>query len=636
MRRLIVIAVLLIAIDARAGDDTAVITIVASLTDGGSVQGIEVRVDDVIRKTDAHGVVHFLVAPGRHLIAIPHGPGARVYVAAGQKVRWDIRYCTNCIVEWITISLPTIEADDAPINTPFFGELGMLPLGRSITDVARLAPGAQPETALSQHDAFFADGIHGDEMHVGFPGMYLPVEFFDAVNVISGAPPAELGHASRNLILATTKRHGSPVSAWAYAQPSIHGERGGVRIDHREWDAGLSFSNRWLFAAYDHASSRDVSWYQGSRSEQEIRTDAFFVRAEGHVNPQLTITGQVAGDPTTLNDDSGFGSRRAGTIAESLRALAVVRDTTIDATVSHREQRQIFLSNAIANRARLDLARDLGAHLVRAGVESEQLHDPLSHARYAAAYVTDLWQPVPRLTINAGVRAEETESDIPPNGIFLVRHFDESVLSPRGSIVWMWTPNVRLFGTFANTADDMPLGLNATYIFPPNHDDEATVGIERVGHGLGGGLRLIRRRHENAALLTSTLTTAPGMRFRASYVYTSTDIHGFDAFIVAAPRRHNVIAQWSRPFGERFTAGAIVQWMSSVPISNTRLPSYFSADVHAGVRVSKAELVVDVFNAFGNQSPLLNPDAPFSLDPFYAVSAWQAPRSIRFGVRVAL
>lgn len=352
---------------------------------------------------------------------------------------------------------------------------------------------------------------------------------------------------------------------------------------------------------------------------------------------QLTITGQLAGDPATLHYD--LGSKPVGSIAESLRALAFVRDTTIDATVSHQEQRQGSWSNAIGNRARLDLARDLGAHLVRAGIEREQMHEPLSHSRYTATYVTDMWQPDPRLTINAGVRAEEVESDVPPNGIIFLHHFDERVVSPRGSIVWMWRPSVRVFGTFANTADDMPLGLNATYIFPPDHDDETTVGIERIGglgfdFGLGGELRLIHRRHENAALLTSTLITRTGTHVRASYVYTSTDTNAFDPFLIAARRRHNVIAQWSRPFGQRFTAGAIAQWMSSAPISTTRLPAYFSADVHAGVRVSKAELVVDVFNGFGNQSPLLNPE--FTFDPFYTVSAWQAPRSIRFGVRVAL
>jgi len=422
------------------------------------------------------------------------------------------------------------------------------------------------------------------------------------------------------------------VSAWAYAQPSIHTERGGVRLDHGEWDAGVAFSNRWLFAAYDHASSRDVVHYLGNRSTNRIGADAFFVRAEGHVNPQLTITGELAGDPATLHYD--LGSQPLGSIAESLRAFAVVRDTTIDATASHQEQRQGPRSNAIGDRARVDLARDLGAHLVRVGVEREQMDEPFSHAHYTAAYVTDMWQLGPRLTINAGVRAEEVASDIPPNGTILLRHFDERVLSPRASIVWMWTPHVRVFGTFANTADDMPLALDATYIFPPNHDDETTVGVERIALGLGGGLRLIHRRHENAALLTSTLTTGPGMHFRASYVYTSTDIHAFDAFFSAAPRRHNVIAQWSRPFGNRFTAGAIAQWMSSVPVNTTRLPTYFSTDVHAGVRVSKGELVVDVFNALGNQSPLLNPE--FTFDPFYTVSAWQAPRSIRFGVRVAL
>jgi len=630
-RLLLIVALLIGATAARAGDDTAVITIVASLTDGGSVQGLEVRVDDVTRRTDARGVVRFLVTPGQHLIAfINGGPGASVYVAAGQKVRWNIRYCATCISDWITITLPTIEADDAPINTPLFGELRMLPLGRSITDVARLAPGAQPETALSPNDAFFADGIHGDEMHLGFPAMYLPVDFFQAVNVISGAPPAELGHASRNLILATTRRHGPRMSAWTYAQPSIHAERGGVRADHREWDAGVAFSNRWFFAAYDHASGRDVIEYLGSRSTTRIGTDAFFVRAEGHVNPQLTITGQLAGDPATLHYD--LGPQPVGSIAESLRALAVVRDTTIDATVSHQEQRQGSWSNAIGNRARVDFARDLGAHLLRAGVEREQMREPLSHARYTAAYLTDMWQPDPRLTINAGVRAEEVTADIPPNGIILLQHFDERVLSPHGSIVWMWTPNVRVFGTFANTADDMPLALNATYIFPPRHEDETTAGIERIGRGLGGGLRLIHRRHRNAALLTSTLT-----HFRASYVYTSTDIHALDAFFSAAPRRHNVIAQWSRPFDQRFTAGAIAQWMSSAPVSTTRLPAYFSADVHAGVRMSKAELVIDVFNVFGNQSALLNPELPaFAFDPLYAVSAWQAPRTIRFGVRAGM
>jgi len=621
MRRLVVLAVLLIAVDARGGETTAVVTGVVTAA-GAPVPHWQVRSDDTSTETNERGEYRLLVTPGRHFVS--SGETAVSFeIAAGETARFDLALgVTDQFRAQQDFTDPEHAMADVPLARD---DLSNLPLGRTLDSLFILLP--EP---LRELDPAFIDGVEPASRPAR-----LPLEFFGAVNMLTIGLPAEYGHTTSDLLLATTySRHDTSGSVFAYWQPRSAATHNDVTTGTRHWDAGFTVGRPltgrlWFFLGYARLTDDfDRAGYAPLRVHDSV--DAFLGKLELTATRSSTITVEGFGDPGKATSEFVGGRRgfRTGVATGVLRGTSNGSNWTAEGTLANTSMSDA-VSTLHSTRINAGVQRTFVSHVLHAGAEYDREPGlaglaafpppPISHHNGTAAWVEDAWRATPNIVVDAGLRGEFGGHDR---------------LLPRASIAWGAGSDLRLFATYGQYGDDFLYGS----LLIPRRMHEASAGGELRHHVVRFSARALHRSLEgktlNGGLFEASEDLTP-LRFRISYLLSSFDQGYAFTFI---PRRHQ-LAGYASVAGRVAEAGTIVTWSSSGPLrpSDESAPALFRTDLHLGVRLGHISLVADVMNLFDKQTPnnfaIVIPPANGAHDvPF----GWEGPRAIRFGIRAML
>lgn len=576
MRRLMVSIVLLLAIDARGGEATAVVTGFVT-SNGAPLAHMQVASDETSTETNERGEYRLVVTPGRRFVRV--GNSMRVFdIGAGETARFDFK--TQLITEFDAIPRKTNDPEHAMVDLRLSAEeMARLPLGRTLSSVAELLPDAlQPSST-----AFV------DDVPLPLYPVQSPIDFQGSVNIMTIGRPVEFGHATGGVLLATTPvRSGTHASVFAYWQPETSTTNLVGTQRNRHWDAGFTLSRPlterlWLFAGYDRLTD-DTEYFSLSNQRLHNSVDAMLAKLELTATPSVKVIAEGFADPGKTTFESTVfepGVFHTGAASGSLRAFGAGSRWVSEGGVSHSSLTNFSFFSPHVTRVHGDVQHFLGAHVLRFGAESSRTSGQLRPTGIVlpfhlsetntAVYAADTWHPSDSVVINAGVRHEES-------------------WLPRASVIWQAAPKLRLFTTWGRYADDPP--LESTNL--PLEMSEASAGVELARYDVTTGARLLRRTIDgqtlNGVLLEAHQRVAFG-RFNVFYLFSD-----------QGPR-HQLTASAGIPFG-RFDFGTIIRWSSGD----------FRTDVHLGVPIGKVSLVADVMN----------------------VVKEDAPRTVRFGIRGAL
>jgi TonB dependent receptor-like, beta-barrel len=622
MRRLIVITLLLIAINARGGETTAVVTGVVTAA-GVPVPHWQVRSDETSTETNERGEYRLLVTPGRHFVSSGQA-SARFDIAAGETARFDL---TLGVIDEFSLRQDFTDPEHAMADVPLTrDDLSHLPLGRTLDIFPRLLPDALRDG----FDPAFIDGVEPATRPA-----QLPLEFLGAVNMLTIGLPAEYGHTTSDLLLATTySRHDTIGSVFAYWQPrsvATHNEVTGSR----HWDAGFTVGRPltgrlWFFLGYSRLTDDfDRSGFAPVRVHDSV--DAFLGKLELTATRSSTITVEGFGDPgkASFEFSGGRGSFRTGAATGVLRGTSNGSNWTAEGTLANTSMSDLFF-NPHSTRINAGVQRMFASHVLRAGAEYDREPGllgfvgsvpppPIARHNGTAAYVEDAWRATSNLAVNAGLRGEFGGHDR---------------LLPRASIAWGPRSDLRLFATYGQYGDDLLYGS----LVIPRRMHEASAGGELRHHVFRFSARALHRSLEgktlNGGLLEASEDLTP-LRFRVSYLLSSFD-RGYASIFI--PRRHQVTG-YASVAGRVAELGTIVTWSSSAPLrpSNESAPALFRTDLHLGVHLGHISVVADVMNLFDKQTPtnfliFFPPSDGVHDEPL----GWEEPRAIRFGIRATL
>jgi len=650
----LVLIALITATIARGGETTAVVTGV--ITQGGAPAAhVRVTSDDGVAITNERGEYRLLVTPGHRHIAVNQN-WRDFDIAPGETARFDL---DAGVIPELSPPAPVHDSEHATVELPLAEhDLASLPLDRIVNDVFRTAPGSVQtifgRTILGTPRGGNGVLIDGVELPEETP-VQLPLEFFEAVNLLTIGTPAEYGHSTGGLLLATTpSQRRFRAGVFAYYQPTASSTHNSESTKFRSWDAGFTIGGApherlWLFAGYDRADAEATfSSFGGQHFHDSL--NAFLGKVELTATPSAKVIVEAFGDPGRESFDvPSFisGSNHIGTKAAALRTIVNGSTWLVEGGASRVSLPDVSFYDTHTGRAYAGVQRMFGAHVLRGGGEyadeAGQLRLPVivippsgAHTT-GAAYIADTWQPRPGLVVDGGLRREWLR------GGNYSSHQD-FVWLPRASVIWQSSQDFRLFTTFGRYADDLMLGAQPL----PNRMSEATAGADFSLDTVQIAARLIRRtiagRNMNGGLLELRRQEA-ALRLHLFYLLSSLEPNYGEVFAPTARRRHQVTGTASANLGI-VDAGTIVTWSSSASLPRTteRAPSLFRTDLHLGVTLRAVSLVADVFNLFNRQTPygftseFDLPSFPFPI-PFPLPNqpiAWESPRAIRFGIRAAL
>lgn len=622
MRRLFFLVLLFIVATARGGETTAVVTGVVTHA-GAPAPHVQVRSDESSTETNERGEYRLLVTPGRHVVVAGQA-SARFDIAAGETARFDLNLD---VIKEFDLRQDFVDPEHAMADLPLTrDDFSHLPLGRMLDALPRLLP----EGLHDYIDPSFIDGMEPQQ----YPAR-LPLDFFNAVNILTIGLPAEYGHTTSDLLLATTRSgRDAGGSAFAYWQPRSAATHDGGTSGTRHWDAGFAVgrpltSRLWFFLGYSRLTDDfDASGLGTNRIHGSV--DAFLGKLEVAATSSSTVTIEGFGDPgkTSYEFSGGHGWFRTGVATGVLRGTSNGSNWTAEGTVANTSMSDAFF-NPHSTRINAGVQRMFASHVLRAGAEYDRepalpgfggFQPPvLFHHNGTAAYLDDAWRATENLAIDAGLRGEFGGHDR---------------LLPRASIAWMPRSDLRLFANYGQYGDDLLFDS----IVIPLRMHEASAGAELRRHAIGLSARALHRTIDgqtlNGGLLEASKDLTP-LRFRVSYLLSSFD-RGYESIII--PRRHQVTG-YASVVNHVTEFGTIVTWSSSAPLppSNDRAPALFRTDVHLGVHLGRISVVADVMNVFDKQTPnnfiiFFPPTEGVHDQPL----AWEAPRAIRFGIRAAL
>jgi hypothetical protein len=126
---------------------------------------------------------------------------------------------------------PTIDLGSAKTGLTLDHEdAASLPVGRTFTELAEAAPGAQTDAngvsfygSTSPENAYLVDGFNATGVGYGEPALSLPNEFLTETEVITGAYGAEFGRATGGILNVVTKSGGNEFhgSVYGFVTPGV-------------------------------------------------------------------------------------------------------------------------------------------------------------------------------------------------------------------------------------------------------------------------------------------------------------------------------------------------------------------------------------------------------------------------------
>ncbi|HJW93402.1 MAG TPA: TonB-dependent receptor [Thermoanaerobaculia bacterium] len=598
MLRWLLAIFLLASLAARADEASAVITGVIT-SNGRPAARVPVKSDEgFVTTTNDRGEYRLIVTPGHRWVS-SGTDHADVYVAAGDTTRADLH--ADVIREMFFFE-PRDDREHAMAEVSLQQQdLLRLPIGRTLDDVTRIAPGARGTNfgrsilgSATGGNSAFIDGVETP----GLPNVQLPLEFYDTVNILTIGQRLEFGHATGGLLLATTPaRSRARTTAFLYYQPRQSSTSGVFTTATRHWDAGFTtsvpFTDRlWLFAGYDHfAGDEEHSGLGVFRDRSTV--DAMLAKLEFTATPSMKLIAEGFGDPGRTGFDEG--SFHTGSESGLLRAIANNSTWLAEGGASHSSLRGSDFRFSHTTWVNANVERMFAHHVLRGGVEyaREPVYDftfigSSEDSRYSAAYLGDSWYAKENLVVEGGIRHQDLQ------GI-------GDTWLPRASVIWRQSRDLKLFATYGRYGDDLAL---AAPFSSPVTMREASAGAELTMF-FPLSVRLVHREIEGRSLNGALVEVAgdiAALRIHLADLIVSHDDGYANVFSDFPERRHQASLTASLPIGIA-EAGVIV----------TR-PDQFVADLHLGLRLNKVTLVADVMNVTGRDGD----------------------RIARFGIRAAL
>lgn len=396
LRRRILLATLSVAVITLATAQTNTTGAIHGRGGGGATVTVE-HLGMGFKRTAAAGAdgrYHIAsLPPGTYLVRFSDGSGAarsrEVEVAIGSATQVD----ESAVVQLakFTVGGQSINPIDFTSTTSVSvytdKQIELLPVGRSTTEVALLAPGAVVgDTAFGAlpsiggasvaENAYFVNGFNISNFRNGLSPSLVPYEFYNQFEVNTAAYSAEFGRSTGGVINATSKsgsnqyRAGANVYYWpdagAAKYPDVYyANAAGAAVpfafnsrDYAEtvqanvWASGPLWKNRLFFyGLYQTRQSRDEDVIStGTRFNRAVSSDPFWaakldfiplrnhhLEYTGFDNSRRTTTTQwvynfaarerAPGAPTRSFEDAGGRThigRYTGTLFDRLTLSALV------------------------------------------------------------------------------------------------------------------------------------------------------------------------------------------------------------------------------------------------------------------------------------------------------------------------
>jgi hypothetical protein len=546
-----------------------------------------------------------------------------------------------------------------------YDELQSLPLGRNVSEVLVLAPGVDvsgiqvPTIFRSPFLTFYADGLPASSV--------LPVEFAQNAVVETGGIPVE--YQGSGGVIDVTFRNGRQhprATLFGYTTPS------GLQTDYDHITGvgrQLLVSNTSDFGATFGTSSERLSFFGGvDRFQYHVRsetppgqyvshssTTAYLARLSAQATTHWTITGELLGDPGSNGSEfesspgptrfqSDFGVHRG-----ALRATRTTGGWLVDAAIGHGVFHTNGALEASDNVLRLALQHAFGGtQTVHFGGEVQRRADRRNfadnssarlHEDLTALWLADAWQLHEAVILTGGVRWWRLGTDQHTAGGMDDARFvqRQNEADPRLSLAWTPVPDTRVTASVNRYSGQRLFGSYDPAVGQPViSPDDVTETIVRVERTLGawrvGGFAIDQQHVDfRAVVAEAAYRGTGGLRVHGSF------LAGNRGMLFAARQQFEADAAYGFPAGAaHLDLGTVLTASTgSNSASGLRRKTAARLDLHGGVAfragATAPRFVVDIFNVTNNDRVIATSTTFEGTDQ---PLVWQAPRSIRLGLRL--
>jgi hypothetical protein len=546
-----------------------------------------------------------------------------------------------------------------------YDEMQTLPLGRTVGQVLILAPGVDsggltsPAIFRSSFPALYAEGLPANVL--------LPVDFAEEVVIETGGVPVEYHGAGGVLDVRFRNGRQRPHGTiFGYTTPSglqsdfdqvtLFGRQ---RAEVRTADFGATFGTSTerlsFFGGVDRLLFRARNETPPATSTNRSRSTAYVARLAAQATPRWTLIAELLGDPSKSVSEyestpalSHF-ENDSGVDRASLRAMHTTAAWLVDGAIGHGNFRTFADSRITQETARLATEHPLAtAHVVHFGGEARRSSARLAFPEngstrlredLTAFWLADAWQVDPSVVVTGGVRWWRDDSDQRSTGTDVIFRTRQTELDPRLSAVWAPAIGTRISASVNRYSGSPLLGPLYPVVgsdLPLESVTEAIVRAERTFGSWRAGAFVIDRHHNDfrAFVAEGSYRGASGVRAHGSYLIGNSGPSSF-----AARQLFEADGAYAFPVrAARLELGGVVTASTGSGTEGGfgRRKAAARLDLHGGVafRAGSAapRVVVDIFNV-ANDDRVIATTTTF--EGVEIPVGWQAPRSIRLGLRLS-